>query len=140
MLESARRNMNESTVRVFNDQLGIATFMTLTPQDITGQGRIKPIAARHFAEQATLVQNINQFFGSALGQSPDVRAHWSGIKISEMMEELLNVEKYELVSPFVALSEQADAQKLSMVHQEDTVSEIQTPGGIAPDDFDGAPF
>lgn len=136
MLESARRNMNESTIRVFNDQLGVASFMTLTPQDITGQGRIKPIAARHFAEQATLVQNINQFFGSALGQSPDVKVHWSGIKISEMMEELLGVEKYELVSPFVALSEQADAQKLSMVHQEDTVSTFQTPGGISQDDFD----
>lgn len=136
MLESARRNMQDSTIRVFNDQLGVASFMSLTPQDITGQGRIKPIAARHFAEQATLVQNLSTFFGSPLGQDPGVKVHWSGQKIAEMMEELLNVEAYDLVSPYVALAEAADAQKLSMVHKEDTISEVQTPGGLNADDFD----
>jgi len=135
MLESARRNMTDVTIRVLDPVLGVAAFESLTPEDITGTGRIRPIAARHFAEQAQLVQNLNNFFGSPVGQDPNVKVHWSGIKISEMMEEILGVEQYELVSPFVAISEQQEGQQLSMVAQEDTAMIASTPGEISPDDF-----
>jgi hypothetical protein len=54
-----------------------ATFQTLTVEDITGVGRIKPIAARHFAEQAELVQNLTSLAGSNLW--PTVQPHFSGV-------------------------------------------------------------
>src|SRR5690606_10815538 len=52
MLELARRKMSETTVRVIDDEFGIAAFQQIRQEDITGVGRFKPVAARHFAEVA----------------------------------------------------------------------------------------
>jgi hypothetical protein len=137
MLELARRNMTESTVRVFDDQMKIETFRQLTPDDITGNGRIRPIAARHFAEKAETVQNLNNFFMSAIGQDPDVKAHFSSIKLAEIFETLLDLQDYEAVQPYIRLSEQADAQRLAQAHQQQVMMEAQTPAGISADDTSG---
>jgi hypothetical protein len=136
MLEMARRNMTSTTIRVFDDQMKIETFRTLTPDDITGNGRIRPIAARHFAEKAETVQNLNNFFASALGADPDVKAHFSSIKLAELFEDLLEVQDYEIVQPYIRLSEQADAQRLAQAHQQQVMMEAQTPAGISADDYD----
>lgn len=137
MLELARRNMTASTVRVFDDQMKIETFRQLTPEDITGNGRIRPIAARHFAEKAETVQNLNNFFMSAIGQDPDVKAHFSSIKLAEIFENLLDLQDYEAVQPYIRLSEQADAQRLAQAHQQQVMMEAQTPAGISADDTSG---
>lgn len=138
MLEKARRKMGKTTIRAFNNEYKVATFSTLTAQDITGQGRLRPLAARHFAEKAEVIQNLTQFFGSAVGQDPNVKVHFSGLRVAEMIEELLNLEDYKIVEPFVALSEQADAQRLQNSHQEQVGMEAMTPAGIAQDDYDPA--
>jgi len=137
MLELARRKMTSTSIRVFDDEFKFNTFQTLGVDDITGTGRIKPIAARHFAEKAQLLQDINGFFSSPLGQDPEVKMHWSSVKISKMMEEVLEVEDYHIVSPFVRLDEQADAQRFSNSHNEQVSMEAMTPHGLTPDDVDG---
>lgn len=134
MLELSRRKMGQTTIRAFNDKFRFTTFQSLTAEDITGQGRLRPLAARHFAEKAEVIQNLTQFFGSAVGQDPTVKVHFSGIKVAEMVEELLNLEDYKLVEPYVALSEQADAQRLANSHQEQVGMEAITPSGLAEDD------
>ena len=136
MLELARRKMGPTTIRAFNDEYKYTSFAKLTSQDITGQGRMRPLAARHFAEKAEIIQNLTQFFNSPMGQDPTIKVHFSGIKISEMIEELFNLEDYKLVEPFIQLSEQADAQRLSNSHQEQVSVESMTPAGIAQDDYD----
>lgn len=136
MLELARRNMTSSSIRVFDDQMKIETFRTLSPDDITGSGRIRPMAARHFAEKAETVQNLNTFFSSPLGQDQNIQVHFSGVKLAELMENLLEVQDYELVQPYVRLAEQADAQRLAQAHQQQVMMEAQTPAGISADDYD----
>lgn len=136
MLEIARRKMGPTMIRAFDDEFKFVTFSSLSPQDITGQGRLRPLAARHFAEKAEMIQNLTTFFGSPIGQDPDVKVHFSGIRLSEMIEELLNLEDYRIVEPFVRLSEQADAQRLANSHQESVGMEAMTPSGIAQDDAD----
>jgi len=136
MLELARRKMTSTSVRVFDDEYKFNTFQDLTVDDITGTGRIKPIAARHFAEKAQLIQDINGFFTSPLGQDPEVKMHWSSVKLSKMMEEVLEVEDYKIVMPFVRLDEQADAQRFANSHNEQINMESQTPHGLTPDDYD----
>jgi len=134
MLELARRMMGTTIVRSFNDEVKIATFAKLSAQDITGQGRIRPMAARHFAEKAEVIQNLTQFFSSALGADPEVKAHFSTIRLADMIEELLNLEDYRIVEPYVRLAEQADAQRLVNSHTEAVAMEATTPAGIAEDD------
>lgn len=137
LLESGRRNLtSDISIRVFSTDDFAAVFETLTPEDITGAGRIRPVAARHFAEQAEQVQNLNALWTSPLGQNPNFQMHWSMVKLAKLHEELLDLSDYGLVTPNIGLSEQADAQKQSNVQQEGVAMEAMTPSGISPDDVD----
>lgn len=128
LLELSRRNLNPSTIRVFNDELKISTFLNLSKEDLVGKGRIRPIAARHFAEQAQQVQDLAQFFSSASGQDPSILQHFSSIKVAKLYESILNIEDYNIVQPYIRLAEQAESQQLSQIHEEDTMMQTQTPG------------
>lgn len=139
MLELARRNLTGTTViKVFDDELKAASFKSLSPQDIVGVGRIKPVAARHFAEQAELVQNL-----TSLSQSPlwaNVQPHFSGVKLSKLFERIFNLENEEMIVPYVALSEQADAERQAQALQEQTLQATQTASGMGQDyDLDVPP-
>ena len=134
-LELARRNIAETqTISIFDDEFNFQTFMTLTPQDITGAGRLKPIAARHFAEQAELLQNLNNFFNSKMGSDPAINVHFSGERLAKMLAEVFNIKEYNIVQPYVRLAEQADAQRRAQALQEQVGMEAQTPAGLTPDD------
>ena len=128
MLELSRRYLVPATIRVFNDELKIATFLQLTKEDLVGKGRIRPIAARHFAEQAQQVQDLNAFFSSAPGQDPSVLQHFSSIGLAKLWESILDIEDYNIVQPFIRMSEQADGQQLAQIHEENTIMQSQTPG------------
>jgi len=134
MLELARRKVTSDEIRIFDDELKIATFLSLSADDITGNGRIKPIAARHFAEQAERVQNWAQFTQSAAYADPAVNAHLSGIAIAKMFEELLDGKQYKLFQPFVRVAEQAEGMKFSNATQEDVLMQAQQPSGLTPED------
>lgn len=140
MLELARRNMSAASIRFIDDEYKTEMFKTLSPDDITGTGRIRPIAARHFAEKAERVQNLNNFFNSAVGQDEQVKVHFSGIKMAKVFEDLLEIQDYEMVQPFVRLAEQADAQRQIQAHQQQVAMENGTPAGISPDDYDPDQF
>lgn len=135
MLELARRNMSGTTViEVFDNELKASAFRELNVQDITGVGRIKPVAARHFAEQAEAVQNLTNLFNSPLGQM--VAPHYSSVQLAKFFEQMFKLEDYGLVLPYIALAEQADAQRQSNALLEQVLMESQTPSGLTPDDFD----
>jgi hypothetical protein len=137
MLELAMRKVDRASIRVMDDEFKVATFINLSADDITGSGRIKPVAARHFAEKAERVQNLTAFSQSPWGQNPSVMNHVSGLKIAELFfNDLLDLEPYGLVTPNVALTEQAEAAQLAMQHEEDVMMAQQTPSGLTPDDTD----
>lgn len=128
MLELARRNLTGATViKVFDDDLKVAAFESLTVQDITGVGRIRPIAARHFAEQANLIQNLTNLAGSGLW--PMVQPHFSGIKLAKFFENAFDICDYEMVMPYIALAEQADAQKMAGALSEQVITALGTATG-----------
>jgi hypothetical protein len=134
MLELAKRNMDITVVGVLDDEFRVRMFKQISMKDISGEGRIRPVAARHFAEKAETVQNLNNFFSSVLGQDPDIKAHFSSVKLAKMFEELLDLKDWEVVLPFVRLSEMADAQRLSNAQQEETDVQAMTPAGISQGD------
>lgn len=136
MLELARRRISAQTIKVFNDDFKVATFLQLTAEDLTGTGRIKPIAARHFAERAELVQNLTNFYQSAIGQDQSVRAHISSINMAKLIEDTLDLQDYDLVTPYIRIAEQADAQRLAQAAEQQVLSENMTPSGLTPGDSD----
>lgn len=136
MLELSRRNMDVTEIRVYNDQAKVNAFRSLTIEDITGQGRIKPVAARHFAEQSDMIQNLSNFFQSGIGQDQEVKVHFSGLQLAQAFEGLLDLEDYDIVQPFIRLTEQADGQRMAQSNQEQVAMEADTAGGIFPGDHD----
>lgn len=135
MLVLAKENLNSATIRVIDDQYGVVGFDTVTRQDLSANGRLKPIAARHFAEQAEMIQNLSNWAQTPLGQDPEIRQHFSSVKLSEIIEEALNLGDYDVVIPYIRISEEAQAEKLKQSAQEDVAMHAQTPSGLTPDDY-----
>lgn len=135
----AQQHLDDTTIRVMEDEFKAVRFREITRDSISANGRIKPVAARHFAERAERVQNLNNFFQSALGQDPDIKAHFSSVKLAKMFEDLLDIEDYEIVEPFVRLHEQAEAQQQANTQMEETAMTAGAPSGLTPEDS-SAPF
>ncbi len=132
MLEMAQRNLNAITsIRVFNDEFQTTTFQSLTVDDITGVGRIRAVGARHFAEQAELVQNLTALTGSGLW--PTVQPHFSGITLAKILENVFDLKDFKVVTPYIQLAEQADAQRYIQAMQEQLHAEAGTATGMGGD-------
>ena len=126
MLETAKRNMDRSDVaRVIDNDLGITTFMEITKEDITASGILRPIGARHFAAQAQLVQNLTQLSNTAVWQQ--IAPHVSSIQLASLVEDVLGLGRYSLISPNIAIQEQQETQRSLNQAQEDLQVEQSQP-------------
>jgi len=125
MLESARRHINATeVVKVLDEDFAIAQFLKITPEVIQSKGKLYPIGARHFAKQAQLVQNLTGFTNSGAYQDEGVKAHVSGLKIAQLMEENLGLRKFDLVQENIRVAEQKKTQALVSQAQDDNAQEI----------------
>ena len=107
MLESARRNLDESDIiRVLSSDEGVETFKEITKADITAKGKIVPVGARHFAERAQRIQNLNQML--SLKSDPTIGVHMSGKEIARIIATELGEEK--IFAENIAIKEQAATQ------------------------------
>ena len=116
MLESARRNIDTADiVRVMDTDLGVINFLTITKEDITAKGKLRPIGARHFAAQSKMLQDLAQLSSSGLGQV--VAPHMSGKALSRFVEDILQLQRFELFSDNAALIEGMETQQLAQQAQ-----------------------
>lgn len=112
MLAVAVKYLNTpDLIRVLDDDLGVIEFMQVTQEDIKASGKLVPVGARHFAKQAQIVQNLTNLANSAIYQDPGVQVHISGLRMAELISELLNVERFNLVQPNIRIIEQAETTR-----------------------------
>lgn len=135
----AQAHLDDVTVRVIEDEFKAVRFREITRDSISANGRIRPVAARHFAERAEMIQNLTNFYGSAIGQDEMVKMHLSSVKTAKMIEGLLELEDYEIYEPFVRIHEQAEAQQQQNTQAEQTMSTVAAPSGLTPEDSSGPP-
>jgi hypothetical protein len=122
MLETARRNLDgEDVVRVMDNDLGVQQFLKLTRDDITANGILRPIGARHFAAQAQLLQNLQGVFNGPMQSY--LAPHTSGIALSRLVEDILGLTRFSLFSPNKAVFEQQETQRLINGAQENLGTE-----------------
>lgn len=111
MLETASRNMDrEDVVRVMDNDLGVADFLTVTREDITASGVLRPIGARHFAAQAQLVQNLTGIANTPIWQQ--ISPHLSTKNLASLVEDALGLSRYDLFIPNVNVFESQETQRL----------------------------
>ena len=126
MLEIARRNMDTADlVRVMDDDIGVSKFISITKEDITAKGKIRPVGARHFAARAQLVQNLTGIFNGPIGQT--IAPHVSSKALSKLVEDTLGLERFQLFRDNVAVFEQAETQRALNTTQEDVEVNAMTP-------------
>ena len=126
MLEVARRYLStKDLIRVMDDDLGVATFMEITKEDITAKGRLFPVGSRHWAATNQLIQNLNGVFNSQLGQI--IAPHISAKALAKMVEDAFSWESYGLIGDNVGVLEQQETQSLAQQGQEQLQMEALTP-------------
>ena len=126
MLETARRNLDVAEIaKVMDNDLGVADFISITKEDITAKGKLRPIGARHYAARAQLIQNIIGLFNSPIGQM--ISPHISAKQLAKMVEEYMGFEAYEFIKDNAAIFENAETQKLAMSAQQEAQMQAQEP-------------
>jgi hypothetical protein len=126
MLEVAKRNMDSAELaRVLDDDVGITDFISVTKEDITAKGKLRPIGARHYAARAQLIQNMLGVFNSPMGQM--IAPHISAKRLAQMLEEYMGFEQYDFIQDNAALFEQAETAKLAQQVQQTMAIQQNTP-------------
>jgi hypothetical protein len=118
MLEVAKRNIDGSdVVRVIDDDLGVQEFITVTKEDITAAGKLRPVGARHFARQAQIAQNLIGLANSAVW--PVIQPHVSRKALARLAEELMGLDRFNLFGENVGLMEDAESAMVAQSVQQE---------------------
>jgi len=124
-IEVARRNLNTTDiVRIVDDDFGVAEFLQVTKEDLLANGTLVPIGARHFARQATLVQNLQQFM-VAMSTDPMLAQHFPAENLARAWEDLLGFKRLELFEKFGRVQEELELTRLQSAAQEQIAVEQQ---------------
>lgn len=123
MLESARRNLDLiDNIEIVDQNSGVTVFRQIQREDISGNGKIVPIGARHFAERARRVQNLSTLW--QLKQAdPGVAAHLSGKRFAQILAEELN--EPDLFGENIAVTEQMETQMASQDQEANMMEQMQ---------------
>lgn len=128
MLEEARRGFGTmERIRTINADFGSEEFVEVVKEDLVGTGKLYPLGARHFAEQAKFIQELATTI-QTVAAIPSVAAHISGKAIAKAIEENMGWASYGIVRDNVMIMEQAETQRLMNQVQEDLQVEQQIPG------------
>jgi hypothetical protein len=128
LAESIRNFEGVERIRTVDEDYGTEAFVEVTKDDLMAAGKIYPIGARHFGEQARFIQELNQTM-VAVQAIPTVAAHISGKAIAKALEENLGWQNYKIVQDNAMIFEQAETQRLMNQVAED----IQTEATISPE-------
>lgn len=124
MLESAHRNLQEiESIGILDSELEATIFVDISKADLVGDGIIRPVGARHFAEQAKFVQDFANLANSTIFQF--IQQHVSGKALAKAFAASLNVEKLGIFQPNIALTEQMETERLVRAAQEQMIVEEQ---------------
>lgn len=125
-LEIAVRNFEGvDTVRTMDNSLGVVEFSTITRDDISASGILRPVGARHFAEAANELQTIVGLANTPIWQQ--IAPHVSGIALTKFVEDVTAIAGYEIFMPNIAVQEGKDTAALSGQASEDLEMEVTAP-------------
>ena len=124
MLEESHRNLDQvDIIRIIDDDLGVEQFKRIVKEDITSDGILRPVGARHFAQRAQELQNLVGVFNSPI--APLIAPHTSGIGLTEFVNDIVDLRGYNLFQPNVAVAEQQQTQALASSAEEDNLAQSQ---------------
>ena len=125
-LEISVRNFDGSDIiRTMDNDLGVTEFLTITVDDITASGVVRPIGARHFAEAANQLQNILGIANSPIWQM--IQPHVSGVALTQFVEDVTALQGYDMFQENIAVQEAGNTQALANQTTEDLAVQASSP-------------
>ena len=118
LAESIRNFEGVERIRTVDEEYGTESFIEVTKNDLMAAGKIYPVGARHFAEQARFIQELAQTM-NVVAAMPSVATHISGKAIALAIEENMGWQNYKIVQDNANVFEQAQTQKLMNQAAED---------------------
>lgn len=129
----ARQYMSASdVVRTLDSEIEAVIFSTVTKEDITADGLLRPVGASQFARKANILQNLVNLANTPLMADPAVNVHISGKKMAKLVEELADLDKFKLYSDNIRVIEQAETQRMIDAAQQRIQQAAGTPAEITP--------
>jgi len=126
MLEASRRNLDiTDIIRIADTELGVTEFLSITREDIVGNGVVRPIGARHFAKQSQDLQNLMTIFNSPIGQM--IMPHTSAKGMTDFVNDITGLHGYNIFAPNVGIFEQTEVQSTAGIAQEEALIRDTTP-------------
>jgi len=122
LAEAVRNFQGVEQIRTIDPDFNTEMFIEVTKEDLIANGKLYPVGARHFAEQAKFVQELAQTV-QTVQAIPTVAAHISGKAIAKALEENLGWMRYGIVKDNVAIMEQQETQQLINQAQEDLAAQ-----------------
>lgn len=117
-LEVAVQNLNTADViKVIDDDEGVVEFLNITTEDLKAKGKLKARGASHFGKRAVLVQELQQF-GNILQGDQAMAVHFPAKRRAKAWNDALQLDKYDLFSPFGAIDEQIELQQAQRAAQQ----------------------
>ena len=133
MLELSRRLMDGSDViRTLDSATGAILFRDITKEDIQASGRLRPRGASRYARQNNLYQNLTALASSGIYADPSVQVHISGVQMANAVEDLLELEQFDMIEPNIRVQENANTARLQNAAQSAVEEEAITPVEEAP--------
>lgn len=128
-IEEARRNLvGADVVRVMDNSIGVASFISITKQMLASRGKLVPIGARHFSRQNQLAANLESLSNN-LAMDELMKQHFPSVKLAKVWAELLDIDNLELVQPYARVAERAELQRRSQSAEDQVAAEAMTPVG-----------
>jgi len=126
MLSEAQDNLGREQLPVLDPEFGGTKFVDITGKDIIQNGLIRPVGARHFGQQAILIQNISNTMNGPLGQM--IAPHISSKNLAALIEDLFELRRFDLIRNNVAVEEGIEREQLMGAAQENLMVEQAIPG------------
>ena len=126
MLSEAQDNLARDEIPVLDPEFGGTKFVSITGKDIIQNGLIRPVGARHFGQQAILIQNISQTLNGPLGQM--LTPHISSQNLALLVEDMFELRRFDLIRNNVAIEENMEREQLMAAGQENQMVETAIPG------------
>lgn len=126
MLETSRRNIDYTDmIRVMDSATGIEQIRAVTKADITANGVLRPVGARHFSKQSQDLQNLIGVMSSPVGQM--IAPHASTVGMAKFVEDAINMKGWGIFKKNAGVEDQAETQSYMNQAAEDLEVEQRSP-------------
>jgi len=111
-------------VRFENEEQGLSEFLKVTKQDLSINGRIVPIGARHYAREQQVASDLKDFMTQVLANDEELRNHFPSQKLAKLFERVFDFEEYEILEVNGRVAERVDLARAEQAAQTIVQGEI----------------